>query len=165
MTRNGKVRVATIVILLGAVAFSVARRVREPRRDPEPEDTVYAMLNAARTGDIRAYLASHDEPMRATLRKSFADSSDAAFATYLRESNAAVKGTAISDLGAVGSETRLRVEYVYEDRNEVQIMYLAEGPNGWKITRTENDERIATTVRYGTPVRALEGAARDRRTR
>lgn len=47
----------------------------------------------------------------------------------------------------------MRVEYVYQDRNEVQMMYLEKRPSGWKISRTDGDERVETLVPYGTPVK------------
>ena len=50
-------------------------------------------------------------------------------------------------------EVKVRVEYVYQDRNEVQQMYLEKSGNNWKITRVDSAERIKTLVPYGTPVR------------
>jgi hypothetical protein len=51
------------------------------------------------------------------------------------------------------TEAKVRVEYVYQDRNEVQMMYLEKGSRGWKISRTDGDERVETLVPYGTPVK------------
>jgi hypothetical protein len=46
----------------------------------------------------------------------------------------------------------VRVEYVYQDRNEAQTMYLEKASSGWKITRVDGAERVKTLVPYGTPV-------------
>jgi hypothetical protein len=32
-------------------------------------------------------------------------------------------------------------------------MVLEKGPGGWKISRTEGDERVRTLIPFGTPVR------------
>jgi hypothetical protein len=44
------------------------------------------------------------------------------------------------------------VEYVYQDRNEAQIMHLEKAGNDWKIARVDGAERVKTPVPYGTPV-------------
>ena len=61
---------------------------------------------------------------------------------------------AISDPQQTGDqEATLRVEYIYQDRNEAQLMYLEKGAAGWKITRADGDERVKTMIPYGTPVK------------
>ena len=47
----------------------------------------------------------------------------------------------------------MRGEYIYQDRNEAQTMYLEKGPTGWKISRADSDERVKTLIPYGTPVK------------
>jgi hypothetical protein len=49
-------------------------------------------------------------------------------------------------------EASVRVEYVYQDRNEVQTMHLQKSESGWKITSVEGAARVKTLVPYGTPV-------------
>ena len=49
-------------------------------------------------------------------------------------------------------EAKVRVEYVCQDRNEAQTMYLEKGAGGWKISRVDGAERVKTLVPYGTPV-------------
>ena len=51
-----------------------------------------------------------------------------------------------------GSEARVRVEYVYADRNEVQHFYLQRQDKDWKISRVSEIQRVETPVPYGTPV-------------
>jgi hypothetical protein len=50
-------------------------------------------------------------------------------------------------------EAKARVEYVYQDRNEAQNMYLEKTTTGWKITRVETAQRVKTLIPYGTPVK------------
>ena len=119
----------------------------------EPQGTIYAMLNAARAGNVKAYLASHAGPIETNLRQVLAEMTEPAFARYLRDSNATIKGVAIADPQITGLTATVRVEYVYQDRNEAQMMYLEKGPNGWKIIAADHDERIKTLIPYGTPVK------------
>ena len=50
-------------------------------------------------------------------------------------------------------QAKVRVEYIYQDRNEVQMVYLEKGPDGWKISRVDSDERIRTLIPYDTPIK------------
>jgi hypothetical protein len=112
------------------------------------------MLNAARAGDVPAYLASYTGPMEAALRQSLGEFTDVDFARYLRNSTANLKGAAVSDPENISaSEVKIRVEYVYQDRNAIQTMYLDRSPSGWKISRTDGEERVKTLIPYGTPLK------------
>ena len=63
------------------------------------------------------------------------------------------KGIAISEPQPVTDrEVKVRVEYVYQDRNEAQTMYLEKDAGSWKISRVDGAERVKTLVPYGTPV-------------
>jgi hypothetical protein len=127
--------------------------VAAPRAEPVPQDAVYAMLDAARRGDVKGYLACYAGQMSASLARSVAETGEARFAAYLKESNAAIKGVALAEPGALNDrEVKLRVEYIYQDRNEAQWMYLEKTPAGWKIARVDGAERVKTLVPYGTPV-------------
>jgi hypothetical protein len=166
MTKDRKARVVTVAVLAVALGIGLGRKtgwripdLRSFRTAAStvaigPQDTVYAMLNAARAGDVKAYLAEYTGSMEAALRQSLAESTDAAFAKYLRDSTASLKGVAVSDPEKISAnEVKIRVEYVYQGRNEIQMMYLEQGPNGWKISRTDGEERVKTLVPYGTPVK------------
>ena len=50
------------------------------------------------------------------------------------------------------AKSRLQVEYVFADRNEVQIYYLEKAGDRWKIARVDGTQRIETLIPYGTPV-------------
>ena len=156
MTRDRKSHLITVAILIAAAGFGLIRLkpFRGAPPSPEPQDAIYSMLNAARTGDVKAYLASYTGQMQASLRQELAETNETAFAKYLRDSNAAIKGVSVSEpLKISDVDAKVRVEYVYADRNEAQTMSLRHGPNGWKISGADSDERVKTLIPYGTPVR------------
>ena len=147
-----------ILLALGAMAVAVktaGRRAPLPAAatQPAPEDPIYAMLDAARQGDVKAYLACYTGQMRVSLEASVRESGAAGFARYLRDSNAAIKGVAINPPEKLsGGESRVRVEYVYQERNEVQNVYLEKAGAAWKIARVDGAERVKTLAPYGAPV-------------
>jgi hypothetical protein len=168
MTNERKTQIVTIVVLAAAFGVVLAQKTGwnfsgvkmaemvqspAPKAEPSPQDAIYAMLDAARIGDVKAYLASYTGQMDAALKQSLAETTEPGFAKYLKDSNAAVKGIAISEPQPLTDrEVKVRVEYVYQDRNEAQLMYLEKGPAGWKIARVDGAERVKTLVPYGTPV-------------
>lgn len=152
-------RIVTVAILAVVIGATVLRQAdfgtsflpMGQKSDPTPQDAVYAMLDAARAGDVSTYLACHTGPMDQSLRRTISESSD--FAEYLRDSDAALRGVAIKEPQVLAyDEVRVDVEYVFQDRNESQVLYLAKTPDGWKIARVEPTERLQTPVPYGTPV-------------
>ena len=158
MKKESKARIVTVVVVLALLVALAARKLGwhlpEGKSSQDPQDTIYAMIDAARTGNVKAYLADFTGQMEASLRQSLAETTESGFAKYLKDSNAAIKGVAVSDPQKVTDmEAKVRVEYVYQDRNEAQTMYLEKGPSGWKIARADSDERVKTLIPYGTPVR------------
>jgi hypothetical protein len=167
MTSERKAQIATAAILLGALGLVAMKRgswqasaaslsnlvaARAPA-GATPQDTVYRMTDAARNGDVRAYLGCYTGQMESTLRQIVAEKGEAALATYILNFNASVKGVAIQEPQSTAERAvRLRVEFVYRDRNEAQIYYLEQGGGSWKIARQENAEGVKTLVPYGTTV-------------
>src|SRR5579863_5230057 len=130
MTRERKTHLATMAVLILALGVALGQRngwrwggtVSNP--PSSPQDAIYGMLDAARAGNVAAYLASYTGPMRASLEESVRESTNPAFASYLRDSNIAIKGVAVHEPQMIGErEATAQVEYVYQDRNEVQIMH------------------------------------------
>ena len=162
MKNRRKVQIVTVLVLTVAAGIALGRKAgwrlpatpRAATTEQSPQAAIYAMLDAARAGDVKAYLASYTGPMEAALRQTIAETTEPVFAKYLQDSNTSIKGVAISDPQKItdGVE-KVRVEYVYQDRNEAQMMYLEKGPGGWKISRSDSDERVKTLVPYGTPVK------------
>jgi hypothetical protein len=152
-----------VLILTAALVGTLAKkngwklhtmRISSRPVESTPEDAIYAMLDAARKGDVQKYLASYSGPMETSLRQSIAESSNSAFSKYLQDANAELKGVAVMAPENINDrEAKARVEYVYQDRNEAQNMYLEKTATGWKITRVETAQRVKTLVPYGTPVK------------
>lgn len=167
MTKERQKHLITIAVLALAAGLALAAKngwrlpalrqsmtpVLAPRQEPTPQDSIYAMLDAARAGDVNAYLACYTGQMRTAIEASIRESTPEGFAKYLRDSNAAIKGVAVGEPETLGdSEVKLRVEYVYQDRNEAQTMYLEKLSGGWKAARVDGTQRVKTLVPYGTPV-------------
>lgn len=133
----------------GAAVFSGGGRAKSD----QPRDVIYAMLDAARDGEIDAYLDCYSGQMEKTLRQSFAEMGEGKFAAFLQERNREIKGIAMNEPEfASDDEARVRVEYVYAERNEVQQFYLSKQSGDWKIARVSAPQRIRTPIPYGTPV-------------
>ena len=162
MTRERKARIITAAVLVVAAGVAVGRKldwkpampgVVQPKGDPTPQDAIYGMLDAGREGNIRKYLASYTGQMLASLERVLSESGEAGFRKYLQDSNAPIKGIAITEPQMLTDrEVKVRVEYVYQDRNEVQFVYLEKFGKDWKIARVDSTERIKTLIPYGTPV-------------
>src|ERR1700676_5410346 len=98
MKNNSKAQIVTIailVLLLGVAlvrktswrlpdfrAFRISRQAGA-RAGQDPQDTIYTMLNAARAGDVKTYLAEFTGEMHASLRQSLAEAPESGFAEYL----------------------------------------------------------------------------------
>ena len=99
-----------------------------------PQDTIYSMLDAARAGDTMAYLAQYTGRMEADLRQAIVEKTQAGFSDYLRSSNAEIKGVAVSEPKPLSdTEVEVRVEYIYQERNEVQRAVLEKRGTSWSI--------------------------------
>lgn len=160
MTRERKTHVVTIAALMVALGIALGQKAgwRIPRAAPAapatPQDAIYGMLDAARSGDVAGYLACYAGTLERSLRQSVRESTETAFAKYLRDSNAAIKGVAVMEPQALGeNEVSARVEYVYQDRNESQTMHLVKADGRWKIDRVDGAGRVNTLIPYGTPVK------------
>ena len=108
--QNRKARILTGVLIAAIAAFLVAKqRGLTPgsvsnavsnavtpapleKAPPSPQDAVYAMLDAARDGNVRAYLSHFTGPMTALLDQSLAENGETKFAEYLKRTNAPIKG-------------------------------------------------------------------------
>ena len=165
IAKRRQAQIVTITVLLAALGIVVARKrewkapempaasVVSERREPSPQDAVYTMLDAARDGSVSKYLDCYSGQMLSSLKQSVAESSEAKFAAYLKQSNAEIKGVALMEPQVLSDrDVKLRVEYVFADRNEVQTLYLEKSGGGWKIARVEAAERAKTLIPYGTPV-------------
>jgi hypothetical protein len=161
MKRNTRARVLAVAALLGALAAGSARKagwfggtVTPAATDEEAiSAAVYATMNAARAGDLSRYLSHYTGPMRVALERSLDESGRAAFARYLQSLDAGVKGLAVSVDVCGGREAKARLERVYQEWNEVQVVYLEKERGVWRIARTDGDQPVKAAIRYGTPIR------------
>jgi hypothetical protein len=117
-----------------------------------PEDTVYAMLDAARVGNVKAYLDCFSGPLRDQLAATVKESTEAKFKSYLTTQNASFQSIAVMVTDRGDEQAIVRLEYVYNDRNEVQNVELKKEGIRWKIFKVEGAQPIKTLIPYGTPV-------------
>jgi hypothetical protein len=159
MTKDRTAQVVTFGVIALVVAVVVLRQTggslstANRRKEQSPQDIIYSMLDAAREGDVEAYIGHYKGQIRASLERAIEEQGAGGFAEYLRESNAPIKGIAISKPERLSPvSVKARVEYVFADRNEVQFMFLENAGGEWTITRVDAAQRIKTLVPYGTPV-------------
>jgi hypothetical protein len=150
-----KAQFATLMLIAALGGLVVWKRSAASSAAPaQPQDAIYAMLDAVRDGDLPKYLDAHTGPMEASLRRAVAEIGETRLLKSLQEKNAPVKGFAILEPERLSErEVKARVEYVFADRNELQTVYLEKAGERWKIARVANAQRIETLVPYGTPVK------------
>ena len=159
MSKERQAQIVTVLILAAAVGVAILRKTNVgtsfaalvERSEPTPQDAVYAMLDAGKEGDVEKYVSSHTGQMEQSLRRTIAESPD--FAQYLRNSNAAIKGIAVTEPEWLSdTHVKVRVEYVFADRNEVQFLFIEKTPAGWKIARVDSARHLETPTPYGAKV-------------
>jgi hypothetical protein len=117
-----------------------------------PEDAVYAMLDAARVGNVRAYLDCFSGSLREQLVATVRETTEAKFKNYLTTQNASFQSIAVMVTDRGDEQALVRLEYVYKDRNEVQNVELKKEGTSWKISNVEGAQPIKALIPYGTPV-------------
>ena len=165
MRKESKVRVVTIAVIAAAALLVIGKKSNwqlpisgglasvAPRGESRPQDTVYRMLDAAGRGDVDAYIDCYSGAMRRRLEQSRDEMTAGGFARYLIQNNQQIKGIAISEPESRSeAEVEVRVEFVYQDRNEAQQYSLENSGGEWTIARVSAAERVETLVPYGTPV-------------
>jgi hypothetical protein len=156
MTQRRKTHVTTVAVLLAMLAIFLAWRFARPspKEPPTPQDAISSMLQAARSGNVQTYIASYTGALQRSLQESARESTEPVFAKYLRDSNASIKGVAVGEPQPLSdTEVTVRVEYVYQDRNEAQTMRLQKSGGGWKIAQVDGASRVKSPVPYGMPVK------------
>ncbi len=149
---------ATLLIMGGMLWMSLARRDPpapdsltgpqassggDPRRQSDLRSAsarIETLLEVARRGDLAAYLASFDNPLRGRLEQQADQRGRAAFADELRRAARARKSHAIFAPVADGEgpdTARILVESIFADRIERQTYRLARRQAAWLITEVE----------------------------
>jgi hypothetical protein len=154
-SRKTTAEVLTIVLLAGIIGLLVYKKrpASAPPQETGPESAVWRMIDASRAADPEKYIACYTGEMERLLRKNLQEMGPDRFRDYLTGTQGAIKGIAVSppQISPAG-EARIPVEYVYQDRNEVQQVMVRREGGQWKIFRVDGAERIKTLVPYGTPV-------------
>ncbi|OPZ05375.1 MAG: hypothetical protein BWZ10_03049 [candidate division BRC1 bacterium ADurb.BinA364] len=116
-----------------------------------PSERVRLMSQSARLGQTDAYLACFDGDLKTELAHARDQAGEEAFADMLRRRAAPVRGMAISDQTDAGdSMVRLKVEWVFEDRNEIQAIGLRQSNGDWKIVQMDEAQYRKPAIPYGT---------------
>lgn len=174
MSRAVRSRVLTAIVMAGMLyVFGYKRRAMPPQAQatagsesresrptvPDgaaagaPESVVWRMVEASRAGDPARYVDCYTGEMAPRLRKDFEEMGFARSHDYLIDAHRRLKGVAVqSPRMSSPLEALIPVEYVYEDRNEVQQVHVKKVGGLWRIDRVEGAERIKTFVPYGAPV-------------
>jgi ABC-type long-subunit fatty acid transport system fused permease/ATPase subunit len=118
-----------------------------------PEDTVYRMLDAARAGNTAVYVDAFSGPLQQQIQQVVRESGKTQFATYLTGQSSSFQSVALSVTDQPSDlEARLRVEYVYSNRNEVQTYHVRKFGSHWKIVGISGTDLTKTLIPYGTAV-------------
>jgi hypothetical protein len=162
MTRARAAKLLTAAALAASFGL-VALRTRRPAmpegppaaaRAQTPGDAVYAMLEAARAGDVEAYLNTLAGDQADLAARTLRETGLAEFRAALQRSQRGVKGIALRELEDLGGERRrIHAEYVFEGRNEAQQIGLVRRGGGWKIESVAAASPVSPAVPYGAPVR------------
>ena len=141
--------IVTGLLIAGALVFFIARqrlKTAEPGFNAaNPESVIWRMSDAARVGDVEAYLNCFDGELRRSLEKTNVEMGERKFGEYLKRLNEEITGIAVSDLKLTGEAyANLRVEFVYRGKNEAQQHHLVLRDGAWKIDRVDESERIKT---------------------
>ncbi len=107
-------------------------------------------LDAARKGDVAAYLSSFGGALRQRLQHDVEQQGNAAFAADLQRAARARKGHALYAPEPDGPGAYvIIVESVYPDRNERQAYRLERTDGNWLITAVEPKRGHTPLTRYG----------------
>jgi hypothetical protein len=118
-----------------------------------PEDAVYGMLDAARAGDTNTYVNTFAGSLQQQIEQVIKESGKAQFARYLTGQSSSFQSVALAVTDQPSDEeARLRVEYVYVNRNEVQNFQLKRTAGRWRIVSISGTDQIKTLIPYGTAV-------------
>jgi hypothetical protein len=152
---------ALLVILLGFLYFRshgwklppAALSLFSRQTTVTPQDAVYGMLDAARAGNTSVYVDAFSGPLQQQVQQVVREGGKAQFASYLTRQSASFQSVALSVTDQPSDvEARVRVEYVYVNRNEVQVFHLRKLGSRWKIVGVSSTDLTKTLIPWGTAV-------------
>ena len=122
-----------------------------------PEDAIWRMSDAARAGNVQAYLDCFSGALKVNLQKTAAEMGAAQFSQYLKNLNNEMTGIAVSDLEQINEQSAtLKVEFVFRGKNEAQKHHFKLTDGKWKIDAVETAERLKVLIPYGAAVTGKE---------
>lgn len=153
MQRN-LISILTLLLIGAGVWFAARNRPADfAGAAATPEETIQAMLDASRHGDVRAYLDCFTDAMRPQLDATRQQMGEARFCEYLAESQAPVMGVATTRLpDARPDRTRCEVEFILRDKNQRQTVELKQEGSRWRIEAMSQAVYAKPPIPYGTKV-------------
>jgi len=153
MQRN-LITVLTLLLIGAGVWFTARNRPADfAGATATPEETIQAMLDASRRGDVRAYLDCFTDAMRPQLDATRQQMGEARFCEYLAESQAPVMGVATTKLPETRPDrARIEVEFILRDKNQRQTVKLKNEGGRWRIEAMSQAVYAKPAIPYGTKV-------------
>ena len=152
-TRTRPVRRAMIFLLCVVASGGIMTCAGKPGEESSPAGVVRAMSLFSRDGRVNDYLDCFTGELRAKLEQTRDQAKPGEFADALRRRSAPVRGLAVSDQTQLDAETmRLKIEWVFDDRNEIQTFTLRKVQGAWKIADMTDAQYRKPDVSYGTKV-------------
>jgi hypothetical protein len=154
--------IITVALLVAAfIALSQRERLAGMKwgqaKAATPEDMIWQMSDAARTGNVAAYLDCYSGALRRNLEKTATEMGEARFSKYLKQLNNEITGIAVSDLAqANAQEAELRVEFVFRGQTQAQSHHFRLVGGKWKIDAVETAGRVKVLIPDGTGVAEKE---------
>ena len=147
--------IITVLLIISAIAYFAKRNQPASTNDAPvtPEDVIWRMSDAAREGDVNAYLDCFDGALKNNLQRTVAEMGAAQFSQYLKRLNGEMTGIAVSDFEQVSeNEATLRVEFVFRGKNEAQKHHFKLVNGVWRIDKLDGAEQIKPLTPYGSSV-------------
>ncbi len=117
-----------------------------------PEDVIWRMSDAAREGNVQAYLDCFSGALRQNLNKTATEMGQAQFSQYLKKLNDEMTGIAVSDLEQANEQSAtLKVEFVFRGKNEAQKHHFKLADGKWTIDAVDDAQRLKVLIPYGAP--------------
>jgi hypothetical protein len=159
MKKPGILTAAFLALLLGFLFLRAhdwklpALFPRQQQSSKSPQDAVYGMLDAARAGNTSDYVDTFSGPLQQQVQQVLKEGGKAQFASYLTRQSASFQSVALSVTEQPSdAEARVRVEYVYVNRNEVQVFHLRKIGSRWKVVGISSTDITKTLIPWGTAV-------------
>ena len=145
----------TALVITAILAGVILRSGPEATASDDPQDCLDRMFQAAKAGDVTAYLDCFEGELHGQLNRAASDRSHGVFSRSLKDSVSAIVGRSIlhhqtTDSGS--DQVRIVVELAYDGRPwESRAYWLRQGSGVWKIVRMGPVDVHEPAVPYGTP--------------